>query len=233
MSLQVTEGKSDGKTAVYTFSVKDNGVGISQQDQKRIFHAFEQIGPNTSKSEGTGLGLAISSNLVHLMGGDLQLNSKIGEGSEFFFTLCFPLGDTLPLHNAKAANPKNLNGVRILLAEDNDLNAEIASELLRIKGIWVERAANGQQAVEMFLTHEKDYYQLILMDIQMPEKTGLEATKEIRASHHPNAERIPIIAMTANSFKEDQQQALNVGMNGFITKPVDANFLYKVIEENL
>lgn len=235
ISLNVIEVGADEESAVYTFSVEDTGIGIPEEARKRIFGAFEQVGPNISKSEGTGLGLAISYNIVQLMGGELEVTSELGKGSRFYFSLRLPIAEAAqevqPVDMVPTV-PK-LRGIRILLVEDNELNAEIASELLKLQEAKVEWAINGQAAVDLFLSHEPGYYQLILMDIKMPVKDGLQAAREIRQSDHADAQFVPIIAMTANSFKEDVEAAVDVGMNGFVPKPVDMNYLYEILQQNL
>lgn len=231
VSLTVEENSWDKSGVQYTFSVKDTGSGIDAADQERIFEAFEQVGSNISKSEGTGLGLSISVNLVKLMGGELQLKSQKGNGSEFFFCIRLLQGEELEEEQKEEEGKGSLEGIRVLLAEDNELNAEIARELLKMQGILVEWAANGREVVERFENSDRAYYQAILMDIKMPEKNGLEATREIRAGSHPDAKSIVIIAMTANSFKEDKEAAEEAGMNGFIPKPVDSAYLYEVLRE--
>lgn len=230
--LMAEEKSQEEKAAEFYFEVRDTGIGIPIEEQVRIFRSFEQLGHTSAKSEGTGLGLPISRSIIQAMGGELEVKSIPGEGSVFFFHLRLLLGE-IARENPEMDDPKKLEGIRILLAEDNDLNAEIAKELLEMKGAWTERAVNGAEAVKLFQESEPGWYQIILMDIQMPEKDGLEATREIREDTHPDAARIPIIAMTANSFKEDKEAAVQAGMNGFVSKPVDLNILVKVLTENL
>lgn len=234
VSIVAEEVDCDEEIVTYRFSVKDNGVGISAEDQARIFASFEQIGTSTARSVGTGLGLPISRSIVRLMGGDLLVESTPGKGSEFYMVLKFPLGEEeKELDSVQSSvEERSLEGVRVLLAEDNDLNAEIAEELLKMQGIQVWRAVNGQEAVDLFRASEPGKYQIILMDIRMPVKDGQEAARDIRSSGRPDAD-VPIIAMTANSFKEDEEAAWEAGMNGFVPKPVDLDYLFSVLQSNL
>ena len=242
--LRVTEKPGPGENAVgeqvvcenapcgsvvYEFQVIDTGVGIDLKDQTRIFDTFEQVGTNYAKSQGTGLGLPISYSIVQLMGGELRVKSEPGHGSEFYFTLTLPVGS--PVYDGGSVNESHvgeemLKEVRILLAEDNALNAEIALQLLELKGAVVSRCENGRLAVERFKESDPGEFQVILMDIQMPEMNGLEATRAIRAMDRPDAAAIPIIAMTANVFKEDVDAAMEAGMSGFEGKPLDVEHLY-------
>lgn len=233
ISLRAEEMSCDDKSAEYSFSVEDTGIGIAPEYQKIIFRSFEQLGPNITKSEGTGLGLAISHNIVQAMGGELKVESTPKEGSKFFFTVRFELGSENDEQDLEFADGMKMDGVNILLAEDNDLNAEIATDLLELQGASVTRARDGAEAVNIFNSSPSGYYRVILMDILMPEKNGLEATREIRAGSHPDSRTIPIIAMTANSFKKDEDMAREAGMNAFVSKPVDLDYLYKVLKENI
>lgn len=236
IEMDVRQLCSNKETARIRFLVKDNGVGIAPEHQLRIFDAFEQAGTSASNSAGTGLGLAISRSIVEKMGGKFFLKSVLNEGTEFTFDLELELCEAVVNHEEKPSEQKvsyNFSGSRVLLVEDNLMNAEIAQELLEMQGVVVDLAANGQEAVDRFVESGVGFYQLILMDIQMPIKNGLEASCEIRASAHPEAKSIPIVAMTANSFQEDVRAAKEAEMNGFIPKPVDIQYLYKVLDDIL
>ncbi len=235
--VQIQENSATEKSATLTFRVIDNGVGISSTDQQRIFRSFEQLGSNYTKSQGTGLGLAISQSLVALMGGTLQLKSQLGQGSEFYFTITLPKG-ILPnapalLEDVELSDADMLQDASILLAEDNDFNAEIAIELLQSRGASVERATNGKEALALFERSRAGQYGCILMDIMMPEMNGLEATTAIRSLARPDAKTIPILAMTANAFQEDKHSALAAGMTGFIPKPIDVDLLFQELHQAL
>lgn len=229
VTLTIKELNFEDEAATYMFSVKDTGTGIPAESLDRIFESFEQLGPSSAKSAGTGLGLPISSSIVKAMGSKLRVKSAPGKGSEFYFRLCCRLGvkeSPPPSHHVKL---ENLQGIKLLVAEDNDLNAEIARELMILKGAQVDRACNGKEALDMFESSAPGTYQAVLMDIRMPVMDGLEATRAIRSSPHPESSTIPIIAMTANSFKEDSDSAREAGMNGFIPKPVDLEYLFEVL----
>lgn len=234
--LQVTEESEADSNATFTFQVRDTGAGITPEDQKRIFESFEQVGTSRSKSQGTGLGLPISSSIVEKMSGELKVRSRLGEGSEFYFTVTLPLGD--PTGESIGGQEEQqadmpLEGIHILLAEDNDLNAEIAAQLLKIQGAKVCRSVDGDQVLEQFSESQEGEFQVILMDIQMPGMNGLDATRAIRALERPDAVTIPIVAMTANAFQEDVDAAMEAGMNGFIPKPLDVNYLYRLLRDLL
>lgn len=228
--LQAEEISFDGETVRYRFSVQDTGVGIHPEEQERIFTAFEQLRPSISSSVGTGLGLPISRSIARLMGGDLEVRSEPGKGSEFYMILGFSPGVEAPPEPGHAGEEKKLDGIKVLLAEDNDLNAEIAQELLAMRGVEVCRAINGQEAVDLFAASAPGEFRAVLMDIRMPVKNGHEAAREIRSSGRADAD-VPIIAMTANTFKEDEEEARAAGMNGFVPKPINPSRLFAILYE--
>lgn len=216
------------------FSVQDTGIGINESDLKKIFLSFEQGGNRDQKTPGTGLGLAISRSLVQLMGGELEVRSEVGKGSEFYFSIELPISEEAALQEPEYAVPQKgqLEGLRILLAEDNDINAEIAIQLLERKKIQVDRAENGQIALNLFAEHEEGYYDIILMDINMPVMDGLTAAQRLRKLPRSDAQTVLIIAMTANTFQEDRERAKAAGMNDFLPKPFEVDQLYAVLGQN-
>lgn len=231
VELSVWQDDVHGTTADLHFCVRDNGIGIEAGDLERIFHAFEQAKGSSLGAAGTGLGLAISNSLVQLMGGELHVDSRPGEGSRFYFTISLPVYKGALPEGSGIQTEQNygLDGLHILLAEDNDINAEIAIQLLELKNVKVERAADGKQAVKLFGDSPQGTFDAILMDINMPVMNGLEAAREIRRMSRDDAPVVPILAMTANTFQEDRDQAAEAGMTGFLPKPFDVEQLYKIL----
>ena len=218
-------------------TVADNGIGMSQEFQKHIFEPFERERTSTvSKVEGSGIGMGIVKKLVGLMGGTVAVESKIGVGSTFTVTIPCRIASEDETQAKRETNPsdqKCLCGTKILLTEDNDLNAEIATELLQEEGCTVDRAKDGVECVDMLEKAANGTYQLILMDIQMPVMNGYDAARKIRRLDAPQKANIPIIAMTANAFTEDRQVALDAGMNDHIAKPINMNVLVPTLRKYL
>ena len=218
-------------------TVADNGIGMSQEFQKHIFEPFERERTSTvSKVEGSGIGMGIVKKLVGLMGGTVEVESKIGVGSKFTVTVPCRIASEDEAQAKRAADPadrESLRGTRILLTEDNDLNAEIATELLQEEGCTVDRAKDGVECVDMLEKAANGTYQIILMDIQMPVMNGYDAAKKIRRMDDPQKANIPIVAMTANAFSEDKQVALDAGMNDHIAKPIDMSVLVPTLRKYL
>ena len=205
---------------------------MSEEFRTRIFDEFSQENNGARTSyKGTGLGMAITKRYVDLMGGKIEVSSRQGVGSTFTVEIPLLIAERIP--SGREDKPKNeidLYGLHVLLAEDNDLNAEIAVTLLEEKGMIVTRAADGKSALTQFCNAAPGTFDLILMDIMMPEMNGYETTKAIRnMPDRPDGKRIPIIAMTANAFAEDIQTALDAGMDGHVAKPVDMGVLLSVI----
>jgi len=218
-------------------TVADNGIGMSQEFQKHIFEPFERERTSTvSKVEGSGIWMGIVKKLVELMGGTVEVESKIGVGSTFTVTIPCRIASEDEIQAKREINPsdqKCLCGTRILLTEDNDLNAEIATELLQEEGCTVDRAKDGVECVDMLEKAADGTYQLILMDVQMPVMNGYDATKKIRRMDDPQKANIPIVAMTANAFSEDKQVALDAGMNDHIAKPINMSVLVPTLRKYL
>ena len=229
--------------------VRDTGKGIRADFIDKIFKPFEQEDASTAHNYGgSGLGMAIADNIVKMMNGQILVDSEEGKGSEFSVYLALPIAEDMAgaedagvMMPERAENDEarrraveefSLEGLQILMAEDNDINAEIAVEILEMQGAQVERACDGREAVEMFAASAVGRYDLIFMDIQMPEMDGWEATKVIRQMDRADAD-LPIFAMSANAFLEDQRHSLEAGMNGHINKPVDFDEIRKVVGECL
>ena len=222
---------------VQELSVADNGIGMSEEFQQHIFEAFARERSSTvSGVEGSGLGMGIVKKLVDLMDGSIDIQSKLGEGSTFTVYIPCRLArqeDAVPKRAAERVDKTGLAGRRILLAEDNDLNAEITAELMGEEGLLVDRAENGAHCLEMLEKAPAGMYDAILMDVQMPVLDGYEATQKIRRLTDPWRANIPIIAITANAFAEDRQRALEVGMDDHVAKPIDMAKLIPVLQKQL
>ena len=208
--------------------IQDNGCGMTPEQTSQIFTPF-----TTFKEQGTGLGLAISNRLVNLMGSSIHLESELGKGSKFSFTLRLKWAHMEQDEEVSFEETINLKGKRILIAEDNELNQEIIQTILEDYGILVELAFDGQIAVDKMKASPPGYYDMILMDIMMPNMDGLEATRQIRKLSHPDSQTIPIIAMTANAFAEEQRQSVASGMNAHLSKPLDIEKLQKTLKQYL
>ena len=215
----------DDKHMVARYTVQDNGIGMSEEFQKNLFEPFSQEDDKGARTQykGTGLGMAITKEYVHMMGGKIDVESKKGIGTTF--TVEIPLELTEQDIHQKQEEPvyRDLTGVNVLMAEDNDLNAELATVMLEDAGMVVTRASDGKEAVERFKNHPRGTYDIILMDIMMPNMDGHQAAKTIRAmeKERPDASSIPIIALSANAFAEDVKASVDSGMNGHISKPFD------------
>ena len=219
---------------VIQVDVSDTGIGISEEQQKALFTAFQQADINIArKYGGTGLGLSIAKNIVTMMDGKIWVKSTQGSGSVFSFTCRLELGVAKPKHETddKASGAGVLfDGKTILLAEDIEINAEIVKALLEPLGISIVCAKNGKEAVRLF-EEASGRFDAVLMDVQMPEMDGYEATRKLRATDLPNAKLIPIIAMTANVFREDVEKCLASGMNGHVGKPIDLDEVIKALKQ--
>lgn len=234
ITIDIKELPSDRENYIaYKIVVEDTGIGMSKEYLPHIFEEFSREHTSTeSKVIGTGLGLPIVKALIDLMGGTIEIESEVGKGTKTTVMIPFEIATQEQIleeqQKEKEFVPEDIKGKRILVAEDNELNAEITLTVLKEKGLLVERAANGKECVEMLKEKPADYYDMILMDIQMPEMDGYQATEMIRNLGNSRA-AVPIVAMTANAFEEDRQKALDAGMNAHVSKPVDMNVLFRVM----
>ncbi|WP_316631882.1 amino acid permease [uncultured Ruminococcus sp.] len=232
VSVRLKEYEISGSERTYEISVSDTGIGMSKEFAERIFDSFERERSRTVDAiQGTGLGMAITKKFVEMMNGTILIETEQGKGSTFTVRLSFPLAKEDEVHTAsdQSENEKiDFSGVRLLLADDNPINIEIASMILTQEGFTVDVAENGQIAADMVGQSDEGYYSAILMDIQMPVMNGYDATRRIRAMSGKNA-RIPIIAITANTFETDRQEAFEAGMNAHVAKPFNPDELLKTL----
>ena len=250
VSVVLAQTDLSDEKATYEFRVKDDGIGMKPEFAEKIFEAFERERNSTDSGiQGTGLGMSISKSIVDLMGGTIRINTAPGQGSEFIVTLTFPVAegsDTVCSASASSQSvegcpisapdsddtvPVDFTGKKLLLAEDNEVNREIALIVLREKGFEVDVAENGQIAVDKVTASAAGYYDAVLMDVQMPVMNGYNATKAIRALEDPELSQIPVIAMTANAFQEDIELEHEAGMTAHITKPIDVDEMMRVLAE--
>ena len=220
-----------GDEVTLRFAITDTGIGIDPEFLPRLFNPFEQESAgNTTRYGGTGLGLAISKNIVELMEGSIQVESEKGKGSTFFVTVTLPMVSMAEDAEADEEEEADFTGMRALVAEDNEINREIATAILEDKGFTVDPVTDGEETVAKFRESAPETYDVILMDIRMPFMDGFEATEIIRATEdRPDAKTVPIVAMSANAFEEDIQHARAVGMDDYLTKPVEPDTVYKVL----
>ena len=222
VSFRVNELAGSDDAGRYEIRIKDTGIGMSREFAERLFVPFERERTSTvSRIQGTGLGLAITKNIVDLMGGSITVQTEKGKGTEFTIIVTFPLAEPEAETSSGGSDEFSFEGKRALLVEDNMVNLEIAQMLLEQSGFLIETAENGKIAADMAAASEPGYYDVILMDIQMPVMDGYTAAKAIRSLPDPGLAGIPIIAMTANAFQEDIRKAEEAGMNGHIAKPLD------------
>ena len=237
-SVFITVEEDSGQTpedAVYRFVIRDTGIGMSPEFLPHVFEAFERERTSTvSGIQGTGLGMTITKSLVELMGGQITVESRQGEGSTFTLTFPFRLGEP-PVEEADGRDAAlvQLTGRHLLLVEDNELNQEIAATILEEAGCIVDVASDGAEAVEKVIHSLDDPFDLILMDIQMPVMDGLEATRTIRGLEDRRLSNLPIVSLTANALEEDRQRVLSAGMNGHLGKPIDVDKLFSTLREIL
>lgn len=233
LSLSLRElKKEENQVGTYQFTVEDNGIGMKPEYVEHIFEPFSRADDSRiSKIAGTGLGMTIVRNLVSMMDGDIQVESEYGKGSKFIITLYLTKCDASALTKPAETHCDSevFAGLRVLLVEDNELNRQIAGEMLKLLGAHVESAENGEQAVNAVCSHPALYYDVVLMDVRMPVMNGYEAAKKIRACGMERIEELPIIALTADAFAEDVRKASLAGMNGHLSKPVSMEQLKKIL----
>ncbi len=226
---QTAGGPESGR---YEIRVKDNGIGMSSDFARNIFQPFERERTSTvGKTQVTGLGMAITKKIVDMMGGDVRLITDKGKGSEFIISVELPYAHEEQKQPAGVSASLSDRHIRLLLAEDNPINREIATLILNDLGIQVETAEDGDAAVKKLAERGPGYFQGVLMDIQMPVMDGYEAARTIRALPDAELSGIPIIAMTANAFREDEEAAKEAGMQGHIAKPIDINAMQRTLQE--
>ena len=225
------------RKATLRFTIKDTGIGMDKEYIPKIFDAFSQEdASSTNKYGSTGLGMAITKSIVDMMNGDISVESEKGVGTAFTIVVTLERSEQSASganeeQEAVSSTPADLTGKHILLAEDILINAEIIREVLKMKGMTIDHAENGQIAVDMFNAQPPGYYAAVLMDMRMPVMDGLEATKQIRNSDHEDAKTIPIIALTANAFDDDVQRSIQAGMNAHLSKPIDPDEIYRTLAE--
>jgi CheY-like chemotaxis protein/two-component sensor histidine kinase len=238
ISLEVFfEGETDGLCTL-RFCVRDSGIGISEEQVAKLFTSFQQAESSTTrKYGGTGLGLVLSKRIAEMMGGDIEVDSEPGCGTTFSFTIMAARVDMAPADETSSNAPEEMRenefvGNVILLVDDVGFNREIIILLLKMTGVTIDVAENGQQAVDLF-ARAPERYRLILMDLQMPVMDGYEATRRIRSGAYQKGASVPIIAMTANVFREDIDQSLSSGMNGHLGKPLELDKLLPLLRKYL
>lgn len=228
--LNIEETEIAKQKSLFTFQVQDNGKGISQEDQERIFEAFDQGShDHLYGNSGSGLGLTICKSLTAMLGGTLHVESKENAGAEFSFTLAMDILDEEQETDTPVKSSSCYQGYRVMVAEDNLINGEIAETFLRAFGFEVDLVQNGQEAFQTFAESPAGTYNIILMDIQMPVMNGYEAARQIRSCENEDAKTIPILAMSANAFQEDVARSMDAGMNEHLSKPIDMETLFCVI----
>lgn len=234
INLKIIENTPVDGFVKYDFLFEDTGIGMSREFMKVIFEPFSQEKKGArSNYQGTGLGMSIVAQLVKLMKGTISVDSELGKGSQFIVSIPFKISEQKEIKTVEPTNNFSMEGIKVLLVEDNELNMEIAETILGQYGAIVTTATDGQIALDTFAQNKPDTFDIILMDIMMPNMNGYEATEAIRKLDREDAKIIPIIAMTANAFDEDKKKALASGMNGHIAKPIDFKALLSEVSKNL
>jgi signal transduction histidine kinase/ActR/RegA family two-component response regulator len=231
ITFRIEEFVVDEENVLLRMHFKDTGVEMSEEFLSKIFDAFSQdIDNSRTNYQGTGLGMAITKQFVEMMKGKIYVKSEKNVGTDFTVELPFAINHEVKRSKAQAQNVFALANYRILLVEDNEINAEIAEEILKSEGAEITVAQNGEEAVDVCASSEAAYFDLILMDIMMPKMDGLTATRRIRSMSRKDMQTVPIIAMTANAFVDDRKAAMEAGMNGYVTKPINVEALLKEID---
>jgi CheY-like chemotaxis protein len=231
IEFRAQELSADEQKVTYRFEFEDTGIGISEEFKAKIFDEFSQEEKGgRSTYQGTGLGMAISKKFIELMGGTIDVRSRLGQGTCFIVELTFDIDEEYQEKDEINQNVQ-LDGMKVLLVEDNELNMEIAREILEDEGVIITEAMDGKQAVDLFEKSEPGDFDAVLMDIMMPVMNGYDATRAIRSLSHPSAKTVPIIAMTANAYREDVEKALDAGMDAHVAKPIDVNLLLSVLDQ--
>lgn len=234
ISLRLVELAEFDETGDYEIRVKDTGIGMSPEFVEHLFTPFERERTSTvSQIQGTGLGMAITKSIVDMMGGTIEVETEKGKGTEFIITVSLPIVEAKEEGTQQEQGIVSFEGTRALLVEDNEINREIAQMLLSQAGFEIDTAVDGQQALDLVSASEPGFYDVVLMDVQMPVMDGYTATKAIRALPDPALSGIPIIAMTANAFQEDIRAAEEAGMNGHVAKPLDVAIMMSTLERVL
>lgn len=218
----------ENRIVTYRWTITDTGVGMNEEFVEHVFDSFVQEHSDArTVYNGVGLGMSIVKKIIDKMGGTIEVTSKEGEGSTFVITLPFEIVEKKVEAETREQDNLEISGLHLLLVEDNELNAEIARTLLEDEGVVVEAVTNGKEAVDTFVQNPESTFDVILMDVMMPVMDGIKATEKIRSLNRPDAKKIPIIAMTANAFKEDAHKCLDAGMNAHLSKPLQMD---KVVE---
>ena len=234
VSLRLVELAEFDDIGDYEIRVKDTGIGMSPEFVEHLFTPFERERTSTvSRTQGTGLGMAITKSIVDMMGGTIDVETEKGKGTEFIITVSLPITEAEEENTIQDPEFVSFKGTRALLVEDNEINREIAQMLLSQAGFELDTAVDGKQALDLVNASEPGFYDVVLMDIQMPVMDGYTAAKAIRALPNPALSEIPIIAMTANAFQEDIRTAEEAGMNGHIAKPLDVTTMMNTLERVL
>ena len=229
--IRIRETGHDSIKSFFQIEIEDNGIGMKEEFIKDIFKPFSQeASTSRTKYQGTGLGMAITKNIIELMDGSIEVESEYQKGTKFTVYLPFLINSRYQ-ERILEKQEKNISGISILLVDDNELNLDVAKELLEAEGAKVTTSWNGKEALDIFEREKEGTFDVIIMDIMMPVMDGLEATRKIRQLGKKDALHIPIIAMTANAFREDIQKSLDAGMNEHISKPVDIDTIMMVISK--